>query len=51
MRMLMFEGRVQGTYMALAFGLNIFYLFLSGAFFLHTFHIARRDGLLMRVGE
>jgi hypothetical protein len=46
-----FTGQVQGDFMTLAFGLNIHYLFLLGALFLHTFQIARRGGLLMLVSE
>ena len=51
MRAILFEGVFHGGYMLWALGLNLLYLALAGAFFLHTFHIARRDGLLMRLGE
>jgi ABC-2 type transport system permease protein len=51
MRAILFEGVFHGGYMLWALGLNLLYLALAGAFFLHTFHIARREGLLMRLGE
>jgi len=51
MRAILFEGVFHGGYMLWALGLNLLYLALAGAFFLHTFHIARRDGLLLRLGE
>jgi len=51
MRAVMFTGAVRLDVMALAFGLNLLYLAAAGLFFLHTFKVARRQGLLLRAGE
>ena len=51
MRAVMFTGAVRLDVMALAFGLNLIYLAAAGLFFLHTFKVARRKGLLLRAGE
>ena len=51
MRALMFHGVVRVDYLVTALGLNVLYLLGAGAYFLYTFHIARRRGLLMRAGE
>jgi ABC-2 type transport system permease protein len=51
MRAVMFEGVVRIDHLLAALGLNVLYLAASAGFFLHTFHVARRTGLLMRVGE
>jgi ABC-type polysaccharide/polyol phosphate export permease len=51
MRAVMFTGAVRLDVMALAFGLNLLYLAAAGLFFLHTFKVARRKGLLLRAGE
>jgi ABC-2 type transport system permease protein len=36
---------------ASAVGLNLLYLGLAAALFLHTHHVARQRGLLLNVGE
>ncbi len=51
MRAIMFEDVVRIDHMAAALGLNLLYLAAGIAYFLHTFRVARREGLLMRVGE
>lgn len=51
MRALMFHGVVRLDYLVTALGLNVLYLLGAGAYFLYTFHVARRRGLLMRAGE
>jgi ABC-2 type transport system permease protein len=51
MRAVMFEGVVRIDHLLTALGLNVLYLVASAGFFLHTFRVARRTGLLMRVGE
>jgi len=51
MRQLMFEHVVRGDMMWRAAGLNLFYLAAGVGFFLHAFQNARRNGLLLRVGE
>lgn len=51
MRAVMFDGVVHARGLAIAFGLNLLYLAAAAAFFLRIFHIARRDGLFMRIGE
>ncbi len=47
----MFGGQVRLDLMAWSFGLNLIYLAGGGLFFLHTFRIARREGLLLHAGE
>ncbi len=51
MRAVVFDGTVRVDYLLTALGLNAVYLTAAGLFFLHTFRIARRDGLLLGVGE
>jgi ABC-2 type transport system permease protein len=51
MRAVMFTGIVHLDLMAWSFGLNLVYLAGGGLFFLHTFRVARREGLLLRAGE
>jgi ABC-2 type transport system permease protein len=51
MRQLMFGQVVRGDLMWRAIGLNVIYLAVGSGFFLLAFHSARRNGLLLRVGE
>jgi ABC-2 type transport system permease protein len=51
MRAALFTGATRIDLLLIAAGLNILYFAGSTLFFLHTFRIARRDGLLMRIGE
>ncbi|HSR56092.1 MAG TPA: ABC transporter permease [Alphaproteobacteria bacterium] len=51
MRAIIFDGTVRLDHLATALALNVAYITAAGAFFLHTFHIARREGLLMTLGE
>lgn len=51
MRALMFEEVYHVDYMLNAVGLNVLYLILSSAVFLLAFRHARREGLLLNVGE
>jgi ABC-2 type transport system permease protein len=51
MRAVIFDGNVRFDYLLRALALNVVYLTAAGAYFLHTFHIARRRGLLMGQGE
>jgi len=51
MRQLMFGQVVRGDLMWQAVGLNLVYLSAGAGFFLLAFHSARRNGLLLRVGE
>jgi hypothetical protein len=51
MRAALFTGATRVDLLLTAAGLNILYFAGSALFFLHTFRIARRDGLLMRIGE
>ncbi len=51
MRAVIFEGSMRPADLVTALLLNIVYIAAAGAFFLYTFHVARRDGLLMGVGE
>jgi ABC-2 type transport system permease protein len=51
MRLLMFEQVVRSDLMWQAAGLNVIYLAAGSGFFLLAFHGARRNGLLLRVGE
>ncbi len=51
MRAVIFEGSMRLADLVTALLLNIVYIAAAGAFFLYTFHVARRDGLLMGVGE
>jgi ABC-2 type transport system permease protein len=51
MRQVMFGQVVRTDLMWQAVGLNFIYLALGAGFFLLAFHSARRNGLLLRVGE
>lgn len=51
MRAVIFEGTVRLDHLVRALALNIAYIAAAGVFFLYTFHVARRDGLLMGMGE
>ncbi|MCH7710389.1 MAG: ABC transporter permease [Proteobacteria bacterium] len=51
MRAVMFEGVFRTDYLLRAVLLNILYLGLGSAFFLYVFRLARRDGLLLKMGE
>ena len=51
MRQLMFGQVMRTDLMWQAIGLNLVYLVLGAGFFLLAFHSARRNGLLLRVGE
>jgi len=51
MRQLMFGEVVRSDLMWQAVGLNLVYLAAGAGFFLLAFHSARRNGLLLRVGE
>ncbi|MDX1485054.1 MAG: ABC transporter permease [Alphaproteobacteria bacterium] len=51
MRAIIFDAAVRWDYMLAALALDLVYLAAAGAFFLYSFHVSRRDGLLMKVGE
>ncbi len=51
MRAVLFEQAFRADYMARAVGLNALYLAASAAVFLLAFRYARREGLLLNVGE
>lgn len=51
MRAIIFEGSVRVDYLIRALALDVAYLAAAGAFFLYIFHVTRREGLLMGVGE
>ncbi len=51
MRAILFDDIFQTERFLTALALNLLYLAAGAAFFLYSFRIARRDGLLMRVGE
>ena len=51
MRAVMFEGVFRTDYLLRAVLLNIFYLGLGSAIFLYAFRVARREGLLLKMGE
>ena len=51
MRSVMFEGVFRVDYLWRAAALNLVYMAVGTAVFLRTFQIARRDGLLLRMGE
>jgi ABC-2 type transport system permease protein len=51
MRAVIFEGTVRVDHLLRALALDIVYVTAGGAYFLHTFHVARRKGLLMGIGE
>lgn len=51
MRQLMFSQVVRADLLWQAVGLNLVYLVAGAGFFLLAFHSARRNGLLLRVGE
>ena len=51
MRAIIFEDNLRIDYLIQALALNFVYLIAGGAYFLYSFHITRRDGLLIGVGE
>jgi ABC-2 type transport system permease protein len=51
MRAILVDGVYRADYLVTALVLNLGYLALGGAVFLWSFHVSRRDGLLMKVGE
>ena len=51
MRAVMIDHVFRWDLLGGAVGLNLLYLGLAGALFLHTHHVARRRGLLLNVGE
>ena len=51
MRTVMFEGVFRVDYLWRAAALNLVYMAVGTAVFLRTFQIARRDGLLLSMGE
>jgi ABC-2 type transport system permease protein len=51
MRAVLFEGVMRWDLLAGAMVLNLVYLALGAALFLRSFHIARRNGLLLGTGE
>ncbi len=51
MRAIIFDDVVRIDYLVRALALNFVYLIAGGAYFLHTFHVTRRQGLLINVGE
>ena len=51
MRAVVFDATVRFDHLLWALALNMVYLAAAGAFFLHTFHVARQRGLLMGQGE
>lgn len=51
MRAVMFAHSFRLDHLAWAVGLNTAYLAIGAALFLYTFHVARRRGLLMKLGE
>lgn len=51
MRAVMLGKGFDGGLLASALGLNVVYLAVASALFLHTHHVARQRGLLLNVGE
>jgi ABC-2 type transport system permease protein len=51
MRAVMLEGRIDWSMLATAAGLNVLYIAAGLGIFLWMFARARRDGLLLRIGE
>ncbi|HEU0070916.1 MAG TPA: ABC transporter permease [Alphaproteobacteria bacterium] len=51
MRAVMFDHSFRLDHLAWAVGLNAVYLAIGAALFLYTFHVARKRGLLMKLGE
>lgn len=51
MRAVIFDGTLRVDHLVRALALDIVYIAAAGAYFLHTFHVARRKGLLMGIGE
>ena len=51
MRSVLINGNFDVNFWLNAFGLNIFYLTISGATFLYNFRSARQDGKLLQIGE
>ena len=51
MRAVMFDGVFDTGHFIAAVALNIVYILIGGFVFLYAFHIARRRGLLLQIGE
>ena len=51
MRAVIFDDTVRFDHLLRALALNIVYIAAGGAYFLHIFHVSRRKGLLMGIGE
>lgn len=51
MRGVMFDGIFRWDLFLAASGINLIYLGVGAGVFLWSFHVARRDGLLLRLGE
>ena len=51
MRAILFEGRVRADLLVHAAVLDLVYLAIGAGLFLYSFHVARRRGLLLQVGE
>ncbi len=51
MRAILIDGTVRLDLMAHAFGLILVYLAIGASLFLFAFHVARRRGLLLQIGE
>jgi ABC-2 type transport system permease protein len=51
MRAVIFDGTVRVDHLLRALALDIVYIAAGGAYFLHIFHVSRRKGLLMGIGE
>ncbi len=51
MRSVLFEGAFRYDLLMGAVGFNLLYMFLASLFFLRTFTVARRKGLLLQQGE
>jgi ABC-2 type transport system permease protein len=51
MRAVVFENSVRLDYLSTALALNLVYMAVAAVIFLYTFHVTRRKGLLMTMGE
>lgn len=51
MRAVVFENSVRLDYLSTALALNLVYMAMAAVIFLYTFHVTRRKGLLMTMGE
>ncbi len=51
MRAILLEGSFRADLLAHAVALNLLYLAIGAALFLYSFHVARKRGLLLQVGE